>query len=100
MAVFRTLLRLAVIVAGAVVGLALFLLAALAFVVFAVVRLLTGRKPDLTFRVNRNPWASRSQPAGDVVDVEAREVAEPGVASAPTPATRTAALPLRGPEQG
>jgi hypothetical protein len=62
----------------------------LAFVLFLVVRLLTGRKPNLQFRVNKNPWAGRREPSGEVVDVEAREVPEAG-----TPAP----LPLRAPEQ-
>lgn len=90
MKLFRSLIRLLAVIAGAVVGLGLFLIAVLAFVGFLLVRLLTGRKPNLQFRVNKNPWAGRREPAGEVVDVEAREVREPGT---PTP------LPLRAPEQ-
>jgi len=74
MSLFRSLVRLLAVIAGALVGLGLFLLAVLAFIAFLLVRLLTGRKPDLQFRVNKNPWAGRSPPAGEVVDVEAREV--------------------------
>ena len=87
MHLFRSLIRLLIVLVGAVIGLALFLFAALVFVVFLLVRLLTGRKPDLQFRVNKNPWAGRKPPAGDVVDVEAREVHD------------TPPLPLRAPER-
>ncbi|RTL46354.1 MAG: hypothetical protein EKK53_04315 [Burkholderiales bacterium] len=90
MKLFRSLIRLLAIIAGAIVGLGLFLVAVLAFVLFIVVRLLTGRKPDFQFRVNKNPWAGRKPPAGDVVDVEAREVRE---------AAEVTPLPLRTPEQ-
>jgi hypothetical protein len=77
MPLFRLLFRCAILILGAVIGLGLFLLAAMAFVVFLLVSLLTGRKPNLQFRMNRNSWAQqRPQPraAGDVVDIEAREV--------------------------
>lgn len=75
MPLFRFLLRILFLIAGAVIGLGLFLIAVLAFVAFLIVSLLTGRKPNLQFRVNKNPWAQRRQPAADdVVDVEAREV--------------------------
>ena len=74
MSLFRSLLRLLIIAAGALIGLGLFLIAVLGFVVFLVFSLLTGRKPDFQFRVNKNPWAQRREPAGDVVDVEVREV--------------------------
>lgn len=94
MPLFRSLIRLLMIVLGAVVGLGLFLMAVLAFVAFMLVRLLTGRKPDLHFRVNKNPWAGRKPPAGDdVVDVEAREVHEGQGGRAASP------LPLQAPEQ-
>lgn len=94
MQLFRSLIRLVMVVFGAIVGLALFLMAVFAFVAFMLVRLLIGRKPDLHFRVNKNPWAGRKPPAGnDVVDVEAREVHEGqgGRGAAP--------LPLQAPEQ-
>jgi len=87
MSLFRLLIRILLVVVGAVVGLALFLFAVIAFVSFLLVRLLTGRKPDLQFRVNKNPWAQRREPAGDVVDIEAREVHD------------AAPLPLRAPER-
>ena len=87
MSLFRPLLRLLLLIAGALIGLGLFLIAVLGFVVFLVVSLLTGRKPNLQFRVNKNPWAQRRQPVGDVVDVKAREVHD------------AAPLPLRAPEQ-
>lgn len=74
MSLFQPLFRLLLLVVGALVGLGLFLIAVLGFVVFLVFSLLTGRKPDLQFRVNKNPWAQRREPAGEVVDVEAREV--------------------------
>ncbi|MBL8276671.1 MAG: hypothetical protein JNL93_08240 [Pelomonas sp.] len=90
MKLFRSLVRLLAVIAGAIVGLGLFLVAVLAFVVFLLVRLLTGRKPDLQFRVNKNPWAGRKEPAGEVVDVEAREVRDPADA---------APLPLRAPDR-
>ncbi|MDR7268028.1 Flp pilus assembly protein protease CpaA [Pelomonas saccharophila] len=87
MSLFRTLVRLLMIAAGALIGLGLFLIAVLVFLAFLIVSLLTGRKPNLQFRVNKNPWAQRRQPAGDVVDVEAREVPD------------AAPLSLRSPEQ-
>lgn len=79
MRLFHTLVRLLILVIGAVIGLGLFLFAVLAFAVFLIGSLLTGRKPNLQFRVNKNPWAQRRAPAadaGDVVDIEAREVAD------------------------
>lgn len=83
----RFLIRLLLIAVGAFIGVGLFLFAVVAFIGFLLFSLVTGRKPDLKFRVNQNPWAARRAPAGDVVDIEAREVpdAEP--------------LPLRPPEQ-
>lgn len=84
MGFFRSLLRILFLLAGAVLGLVLFLVAVLTFVVFMLVRLLTGRKPDLEFRVNKNPWAARRAPAGEVVDVEAREVGNAGEAPPPS----------------
>lgn len=95
MKLFGSLVRLLVVVAGAIVGLVLFLVAVVAFVVFLVVRLLTGRKPDLRFRVNKNPWAGRKAPADDVVDVEAREVQD----GAPAQPSNPLPLPLRSPDQ-
>lgn len=75
MSLVRFLIRMLLLVAGAVVGLGLFLLAVIAFVGFLLVSLLTGRKPNLQFRVNKNPWAQHRPPAADdVVDIEAREV--------------------------
>ncbi|MGQ3050668.1 MAG: hypothetical protein ACT6S0_02675 [Roseateles sp.] len=74
MRLLRSLLRLLMIVIGALIGLGLFVIAVLGFVTFVLVRLLTGRKPNLSFRVNKNPWAGHKPPAGDVVDIEAREV--------------------------
>ena len=76
MPLFRMLLRLLMIAAGALIGLGLFLIAVLAFLGFLLVSLLTGRRPNLQFRVNKNPWAQRREPAGEVVDVEAREVSD------------------------
>jgi hypothetical protein len=93
MKLFRSLIRLLAVIAGAIVGLGLFLIAVLAFVLFLVVRLLTGRKPNLQFRVNKNPWAGRKAPADDVVDVEAREVQDGPAAGQPRP------LPMRAPDQ-
>lgn len=87
MRLFRSLLRLLMLAAGALIGLGLFLLAVLAFVAFLLVSLVTGRRPNLQFRVNKNPWAGRKQPAGEVVDVEAREVPQ------------GSPLPLRAPDQ-
>ncbi|MFT7772866.1 hypothetical protein [Roseateles sp.] len=83
----RFLIRLLLIVFGAIVGLGLFLFAVIAFLGFLLFSLLTGRKPNLQFRVNKNPWAARRAPAGDVVDVEAREVRD------------VKPLPLQPPEQ-
>ena len=74
MSLFRPLLRLLLLIVGAFIGLGLFLIAVLGFVVFLVFSLVTGRKPNLQFRVNKNPWAQRREPVGEVVDVEAREV--------------------------
>lgn len=84
MPVFRLLFRWAIFIVGALVGLALFLLAVIAFVGFLLVSLLTGRKPNLQFRVNKSPWAQRRPPAGDdVVDIEAREVKDAPPTSLP-----------------
>jgi uncharacterized protein (DUF58 family) len=87
MRLFRPLLRLLFLIAGAVIGVGLFLIAVLAFIGLLLVSLLTGRKPNLSFRVNKNPWAGRRPPGGEVVDVEAREVSD------------AAPLPLRAPDQ-
>jgi uncharacterized protein (DUF58 family) len=76
MRLFRSLLRLFVLIVGALVGLALFLFAVLAFAMLVVVSLLRGKKPDVAFRMNQNPWAQRRPPAEEVVDVEVREVKE------------------------
>jgi hypothetical protein len=86
MPLIRLLLRLLILAVGAVLGLVLFLFALIAFAALLIFSLLRGRKPDMTFRMNRNPWAQRrAPPAGDVVDIEAREVRDP------------APLPLRPP---
>jgi cell division septation protein DedD len=80
MRLFRTLIRLLILVVGAVIGLAVFLFAVLAFAVILIGSLLTGRKPNVQFRMNQNPWARHRAPArdaGDVVDIEAREVRDP-----------------------
>ena len=86
---FRFLLRVLFLVVGAVIGLGLFLFAVLVFVAILIGSLLTGRKPNLQFRVNKNPWARHRPPAdvGDVVDIEAREVKD------------AAPLPLQQPER-
>ncbi len=76
MRLFRSLFRLLILIAGALVGLALFLFAVLAFTLFVIVSLLRGKKPDMAFRMNQNPWAQRRPPAEEVVDVEVREVKE------------------------
>lgn len=78
MPLFRSLFRLLILIAGALVGLALFLFAVLAFTLFVIVSLLRGKKPSMAFRMNQNPWAQRRAPAAaeDVVDVEVREVKE------------------------
>lgn len=81
MPLIRLLLRLFIVVAGALLGLALFLFAVAAFIVLLIVSLLRGRKPNLQFRMNKNPWAQRRPSAEDVVDVEVREVKD----SAPLP---------------
>lgn len=80
MSLFRSLLRLLLLLVGAVIGLGLFLFAVVAFVVFLLVSLLTGKKPNVRFRMNQNPWAPRrpqAPAAEDVVDIEAREVKDP-----------------------
>lgn len=86
---FRFLVRLLILVVGAVIGIGLFLFAVAAFAVILIGSLLTGRKPNMQFRVNKNPWARHRPPAdvGDVVDIEAREV------------TDAAPLPLQRPER-
>jgi len=81
MPLIRLLLRLFIVVAGALLGLVLFLFAVAAFIVLLIVSLLRGRKPNLQFRMNKNPWAQRRPSAEDVVDVEVREVKD----SAPLP---------------
>ncbi|MBW8848200.1 MAG: hypothetical protein JF607_24920 [Burkholderiales bacterium] len=90
MPLFRFLIRLLILVVGAVIGLGLFLFAVVVFAAILLGSLLTGRKPNLHFRVNKNPWARRRPPASaadDVVDIEAREVKE------------AAPLPLEQPER-
>lgn len=80
MRLFRLLIRALILIAGAVIGLGLFLFAVVAFAVILLGSLLTGRKPNLRFRVNQNPWARHRTPAPaaeDVVDIEAREVKDP-----------------------
>lgn len=78
MRLFSFLLRVAMLLVGALIGLGLFVIAVVGFLAFIVYRLITGRKPDLQFRVNKNPWAGRREPSpaasADVVDIEAREV--------------------------
>lgn len=86
MRLFRPLLRLLMLIAGALIGLGLFVIAVLGFATFLLISLLRGRKPNLQFRVNKNPWAQRRQPEGEVVDVEAREVGE--AAPLPLPGQR------------
>jgi hypothetical protein len=79
MPLFRLLIRLLLLVVGAAIGLGLFLFAVLVFAVVLIGSLLAGRKPNLQFRMNQNPWARHRAPArgtGDVVDIEAREVSE------------------------
>ena len=78
MRLIRFLLRAFLLIAGALLGLGFFLFAVVAFAVVLFVSLLTGRKPNVQFRMNRNPWAGRGgAPAGEVVDIEAREVKDP-----------------------
>jgi cell division septation protein DedD len=80
MSMFRSLLRLLLLIVGAVIGVGLFLFAAVAFVVIMLFSLLRGRKPTVQFRMSQNPWAPRrpqAPAAGDVVDIEAREVKDP-----------------------
>ena len=88
MRLFRFLIRVLILIAGAVIGLGLFLFALLAFTVILVVSLVTGRKPKLQFRVNQNPWARRrprNAQAADVVDIEAREISDPAPRPLPPP---------------
>ena len=80
MRLFRFLIRVLILIVGAVIGLGLFLFALLAVAVVLTVGLLRGRKPNLQFRVNPNPWARRrpgNDQVGDVVDIEAREISDP-----------------------
>ncbi|RZJ06441.1 MAG: hypothetical protein EOP39_19205 [Rubrivivax sp.] len=75
MRLIRFLLRAFLLIAGALLGLGLLLVAVIAFTGVLLVSVLTGRKPNLQFRMQRNPWAQRgTPPVGDVVDIEAREV--------------------------
>ena len=79
MGLIRFLIRLFILLAGAVLGVVLFFFAVIAFVTFLLFSLLTGKKPNLQFRVNKNPWAHRRPPSaevGEVVDIEVREVKE------------------------
>ncbi len=79
------LLRLVLGVAGAVLAVSL-LVAGVLVALFVVVRaLLTGRKPAFIVAFNqfrrspldaRRPWAAPGVKSGEVVDVEARELAE------------------------
>lgn len=80
MSLLRLLVRWALLIVGAVVGLGLFLFAVVAFLVLLLVSLVTGRKPNVQFRMNQNPWAqrrARTAAPDDVVDIEAREVKDP-----------------------
>ncbi|MFG6429687.1 hypothetical protein [Roseateles sp. LYH14W] len=86
MSFFRLLLRWLILIVGAIVGLAFFLFAVVAFVTILLLSLLTGRKPNMQFRMNRSPWAQRRPQApadGDVVDIEAREVKAPAAPPLP-----------------
>lgn len=76
MHLFRFLIRALILIAGAVIGLGLFLFAVVVFAVVLIGSLLTGRKPNVQFRMNKNPWAHRRPPAAadDVFDIEAREI--------------------------
>lgn len=75
MRLIRFLLRAFLLIAGALLGLGFFLIAVVAFAVVLLVSVVTGRKPNVQFRMNRNPWADRRTAAPeDVVDIEAREV--------------------------
>ena len=74
MGLIRFLIRLFILLAGAVLGVVLFFFAVIAFVTFLLFSLLTGKKPNLQFRVNKNPWAHRRPPSAEVggVCVESR----------------------------
>lgn len=79
-ALFSLLLRLFILIVGAVIGVGLFLFAVVAFIVILIGSLLMGRRPVMQFRMNRNPWARHRAPASsadDIVDIEAREVRDP-----------------------
>ena len=80
MRLFSFLFRVAMLLVGALIGLGLFVIAVVGFLAFFIYSLITGRKPDPQFRVNKNPWAGRREPAAaqDIVDIEAREVPEAG----------------------
>jgi hypothetical protein len=91
MRLFRTLIRLLIILAGALLGLALFVFGLLTFVVILVFSLVTGRKPSLQFRMNPRPWARHRPPQAqdDVVDIEAREAREVRDERTPLPLGRS-----------
>ena len=77
MRLFRSLFRLLLLAGVALVSLAIFLFAVVTVVALLFVRLLTGRRPNVKFRMDRNPWRVRKpQPpvSADVYDIEAREV--------------------------
>lgn len=81
----RTLIRLATLLVAALVGLGLFLMSLCVLAALLLVSLLTGRKPDLRVVRRPQPWGRRP-PAGDVVDVQAREVTDELANPAPAPA--------------
>ncbi len=88
MPLFRFLARLLILTAGAVLGLALFLIAVVVFIAVLFASLIRGKKPSMQFRMNKNPWAQRRAPASeDVVDIEVREVPDtpPGPPGPPAP---------------
>jgi Flp pilus assembly protein protease CpaA len=86
MRLIRFLLRACLVILGALLGLGLFVFAVLTFGVLLLVSLLTCRRPNLQFRMNRNPWAPRRATAAeDVVDIDAREVDDGVRAPAPLP---------------
>lgn len=91
----RGLLKLVLVLAATVFVVSFLLAAVLVVLVASLISLVTGRKPapvvmfsrmrQQSQRYTQGVWPGRSQPPGDVVDVEVTEVREAGDRSSAPP---------------
>lgn len=86
MSLVRALTRAVLLVAGALIGLGLFVFSLVVLLILLIIGLFTGRRPDLRMVRRPQPWGRRAPP-GEVVDVEVREVPEETVGDAPRSAS-------------